>query len=479
MVQSLAMSIPDMTHELWRWSATDLAAAIARGDISCREAVASCLERTAAVNPIINAATEILAEEAFQAADTADAKVRRKEQLPPLHGVPVSTKVNVDQAGRATTNGVRRYQNVIATEDSPAVSNLRKAGAIPIARTNTPAFSVRWFTSNALHGRTINPRNAALTAGGSSGGASAAVAAGMGPLAHGNDQGGSVRYLAYACGVYGLRPGLGRVPAFNPSAAEERLPATQLSSVQGILARSVNDIRLGLQALSARDVRDPWWVPATPLEPSPGYRRVALCTSLPGYTADTAVAHALQTAARQLSDAGFEVEEVAPPRFQEAADLWLSLTAAEARMNMLEAALEHGDPEIRHALPAMVNLAPELDLPGYMRALALRSSLHREWSVFFERHPLLLLPTSWQTPFAAEADQAGGDTMRRLLDAQSPLLATAILGLPGLAVPLASAGDTPMGVQLVGARFSEELLLDAAEVLEAAQPAVTPIDPAP
>ncbi|MCK9510379.1 MAG: amidase family protein [Pigmentiphaga sp.] len=473
------MSTSTMNHELWRWSATDLAAAIARGDISCREAVASCLERTAAVNPIINAATEILADEALRAADAADARVRRGEPLPPLHGVPVTTKVNVDQAGLATTNGVRQYWNVIATEDSPAVANLRKAGAIPIARTNTPAFSVRWFTSNALHGRTINPCNAALTAGGSSGGASAAVAAGMGPLAHGNDQGGSVRYPAYACGVYGLRPGLGRVPAFNPSGAEERLPATQLSSVQGILARSVNDIRLGLQALSARDVRDPWWVPGQALRPGPAYRRVALCASLPGHTADPAVSRALQVAAKQLADAGFEVEEATPPRFQEAADLWLSLTAAEARMNMLDAALDHGDAEIRHALPAMLNLAPELDLPGYMRALALRSTLHREWSAFFERHPLLLLPTSWQLPFAAEADQAGGDTMRRLLDAQSPLLATAILGLPGLAAPMPPVDGTPVGIQLVGGRFSEELLLDAADTLAAGQRPLAPIDPLP
>ena len=182
-------------------------------------------------------------------------------RLGPLHGVPVTTKVNVDQRGHATTNGVVEFRNVIATEDSPVVANFRKAGAVLVGRTNTPAFSHRWFSDNDLHGATHNPWSKALTPGGSSGGAASAVAAGMGAIAHGNDFGGSIRYPAYACGVLGLRPTPGRIPAFNPSATSDRPITAQLMSVQGPLARSVADVRLALSAMAQGDVRDATWMP--------------------------------------------------------------------------------------------------------------------------------------------------------------------------------------------------------------------------
>jgi len=136
----------------------------------------------------------------------------RGEALGPLAGVPVTVKVNVDQAGFATTNGLKIQRNLIAAEDNPVVANLKKAGAVIIGRPNTQAFSLRWFTRNGLHGHTKNPHDPTLTPGGSSGGAAAAVAAGIGAIAHGTDIGGSIRYPAYACGVHGLRPTLGRVP---------------------------------------------------------------------------------------------------------------------------------------------------------------------------------------------------------------------------------------------------------------------------
>ncbi len=147
-----------------------------------------------------------------------------------LHGVPVTIKINVDYAGRPTTNGVKAFAFTNAEEDSVSVANLRKAGAVIMGRTNVPGFSTRYFTDNDLHGRTLNPWDASRTPGGSSGGAAAAVAAGIGPIGHGNDRAGSVRYPAYACGVTGLRPSLGRVPDFNPSAAEERGLSSQMAT---------------------------------------------------------------------------------------------------------------------------------------------------------------------------------------------------------------------------------------------------------
>ena len=219
--------------ELWRWTATALADGIRAGAVRSRDAVQSCLARVQAVDPGLHAAVEVLEREALAAADAADAAVRRGEVLGPLHGVPVTVKVNVDQAGCATTNGVVAFRDLVAREDSPVVANLRRAGAVIIGRTNTPAFSFRWFTENDLHGRTLNPWSMAHTPGGSSGGASSAVAAGMGPIAHGNDLAGSVRYPAYCTGVVGLRPSFGRVPAFLPTAAEARPLSPQLMSVQG------------------------------------------------------------------------------------------------------------------------------------------------------------------------------------------------------------------------------------------------------
>ena len=279
-----------MSEPLWRWPAHRLTGAIRAGAVSAREATVSALDRVQAVNPALNAIVDLLPDEALAAADAADAARRRGDALGPLHGVPVTVKVNVDLRGRATTNGVVAFKDNIAADDSPVVANLRRAGAVIIGRTNTPAFSVRWFTDNDLHGRTYNPWSRAHTPGGSSGGASSAVAAGMGAIAHGNDLAGSVRYPAYCTGVYGLRPSFGRVPAFLPSAKDERPVSMAMMSVQGPLARHVADLRLALAAMSPGDARDPWWVPAPlagPVLPRP--LRVAMTVQCHGAPADPAV----------------------------------------------------------------------------------------------------------------------------------------------------------------------------------------------
>ena len=226
------------SDELWRWSARQLAHGIATGHISAREAVDSCLARIDTVNPRLTALVEVSREEALEAAAEADRQTASGVELGPLHGVPVAIKVNSDQAGHATTNGVAAFKDHIASTDSPHVANLRRAGAIFVGRSNTPAFSYRWFTSNDLHGRTLNPWDASRTPGGSSGGASAAVASGMVPVAHGNDIGGSVRHPAFACGVVGLRPTVGRVAGLYGPPDADPAPSVQSMLVQGPLARS-------------------------------------------------------------------------------------------------------------------------------------------------------------------------------------------------------------------------------------------------
>jgi len=245
---------------IWEWTATQIVAEVRARRISAVEVTQVHLDRLDAVNPAINAVVQEFPEEAIEAARQVDAALDRGEHLGPLGGVPVTIKVNVDQKGQATTNGLRLLANHIATLDSPVVSNIRKAGGIIIGRTNTPAFSLRWFTKNALHGQTLNPRNRLITPGGSSGGAAAAVASGICAIGHGTDIAGSIRYPAYACGLHGLRTTTGRVPAYN-SSAPERFIGAQFMAVSGPITRSIEDLEIAFKAMSMPDPRDPWYVP--------------------------------------------------------------------------------------------------------------------------------------------------------------------------------------------------------------------------
>ena len=469
-----------MQGQLWRWDAADLAQAIRTRAISARDAVSAALDRLAAVNPRINAIVETLGDEALAAATDADEQVRRGEPLGPLHGVPVTVKVNTDQRGHATTNGIVAFRDVIAPDDAPVAANLKKAGAIIIGRTNTPAFSWRWFTDNDLHGATLNPWNSAITPGGSSGGAAAALAAGIGAVAHGNDIGGSIRYPAYACGLAGIRPSFGRVPSFNPSAPEERPLSAQVMSVQGPLARRVRDLRLGLAAMAQFDPRDPWWVPA-PLQGLPVARpiRVAVSADPGGLGVAPAVAAAIRQAAGWLAEAGYVVEEKEPPDFMAAVDAWRTILGTETRIGMLPMIEKYGDKAVRHMARYFDKLTPSLDLPSFAKALASRSTLLRAWMLFFEEYPLVLVPVSCEPPFPAGHDQGDDDTLDRLVTAQRAQFPAACLGLPGISVPTGIAAGLPMGVQLIAGRFREDLLLDAAEIIEARAPMPTPLDPRP
>ncbi|QND72873.1 amidase family protein [Tardiphaga robiniae] len=458
------------TGELWSWDAVDIARAVRTRLISSREAVLACLGRIEEVNPRINAVVEMRAEEALDMADAADRAVCRGADIGPLLGVPVTIKINVDQALYATSNGVVAFKDRVASQDSPVVANLRKAGAVFIGRTNTPAFSHRWFTANDAHGETLNPRNERLTPGGSSGGAASAVAAGFGPLALGNDYGGSIRYPAYACGVLGLRPTIGRVPAFNATSVERPVTA-HLMSVQGPLARTVRDLRVGLAAMAAADPRDPCWTPA-PLDGPSLFRpiRVAMSVDPFGRGVHPSVEDSVRTAARCLTNAGYLVEEVQLPRISEAADLWTLLAMNDSRRALLPAVLAYGDAATQHVLQTMLHNTPQVDLDSYTEGLERRTTILREWLIFLERFPLALLPVSMEPPFEQHLDLQGAEVMGSIMKAQAPLLSLAVLGLPAISVPTSVRGGIPLGVQLVASRFREDICLDAAEVLEAQCP---------
>ncbi len=207
-------------QDLWRLSAADLASLIRSKKVSAKEAATAALARLDAVNPKINAVVDHKPAEVLAQASAIDAAIGRGEDPGPLAGVPVTVKVNIDQEGFATTNGLKLQRDAIAKSNNPVIDNLRKSGAVILGRTNCPAFSYRWFTTNLIHGDTKNPRDPSITPGGSSGGAGVAVAAGIGHIAHGTDIAGSIRYPAYACGVHGLRPTMGRIAAFNAALPE-------------------------------------------------------------------------------------------------------------------------------------------------------------------------------------------------------------------------------------------------------------------
>lgn len=457
-----------MTQPLWRLSATDLAPKIRKKDVSALEVAHSVLARIDDVNPRINALVDLMRDEALAAAAAADKALAQGLAVGPLHGVPISIKVNVDTAGRATTDGVVAAKDNIALSDSPLVASLRAAGAVIIGRSNTPAFSLRWFTDNDLHGRTLNPFDERVTPGGSSGGAAAAVAMGMGAIAHGNDYGGSIRHPAWACGVVGLRTTAGRVPSYKAS-APNRIMTNQLMSVQGPLTRTVADARLALQVMAQGSPLDPNWVPA-PLDYADTQRplRVAVFKRHAAYDVDPTVTAAVDQAAQWLAAAGCEIEEVEPPHFEEGAFLWRQMVMDDMRRG--------GQP----AMEAMADLGTRSALRGYMDGLSAldrdqtldmqmrRFNICRDWAVFFEQYPVLLMPNSWQRQFPIDADKGGPDQVLQLLAAQAPLLGTAMMGLPGLSVPTGVVNGLPVGVQLVSGRFREDLALRAGEMIEQA-----------
>ena len=465
-------------NDPWRLTALDVSRLVRGRRVSATEVTRSVLERLDAVNPALNAVVAEMPDEALREARRVDDAIARGESPGILAGVPVTVKVNVDQAGHATTNGLRLQRDLVARADSPVVANLRKAGAVIVGRTNAPAFSLRWFTRNSLHGHTLNPRGRGLTPGGSSGGAAAAVAAGIGAVAHGTDIGGSIRYPAYACGVHGLRPTLGRVPACNLSAPDRHLGA-QLMAVSGPIARSVADLEIALEAMAAEDPRDPWWTPAPLARPRPP-RRAALVVEPDGLKTAPEVARALRDAAARLESAGWSVAEVECPGLREPARLQAALWMSEfRRVGGVEAIDREGDPDASFVYRQLDALCPEQDVNSFLDVLKTRVTLMRAWQQFLAEYPLMLCPVSAEPPFSDLLDVESELAFKRVVKAQLTQVGLPFLGLPALAVGVGMADGTPLGVQLVAARYREDVLIDAGKTIEAGGAPPSPIDPVP
>jgi len=462
--------------EIWQLTGAQIAALIRDRSLSATEAAAAALARLDAVNDRINAVIAHRPDEVIQRAQAIDAALARGEQPGPLAGVPVTVKVNIDWAGHATTNGTVLQRELIAASNSPVVDNLLKAGATIVGQTNTPAFSLRWFTNNSVHGETINPRNRALTPGGSSGGAAAATAAGIGHIGHGTDIAGSIRYPAYACGLHGLRPSLGRVAAFNASLPERNIGG-QIMAVSGPIARTVEDVRLGLVAMSAPDARDPWWVPA-PLHGPDVPRLAAVCTHPDGMQSAPEVVTALLEAAQRLRDAGWHVVALDElPAIQSVCEAQISLWMGDGYDAMLRAAQDDGDAGAIAALSGQQAIAKALTLQSYSDALKLRATVTRAWQLFLERYPVVLLPVSAELPFDANLDLRDAASYERCWRAQATMVGLPLTGLPCMSLATGEVDGKPVGVQILAGRFREDLCLAVGEAIESRGPQVRVASP--
>lgn len=453
--------------QLWTLTATELAARIRAGEVSAVEAATANIERMHAVNPGLNAVVTDLSDSALETARGLDETFARSGPVGPLHGVPVTIKINSDQAGQATSNGVVAYADMIAPEDAPPARLLSKAGAVIIGRTNAPEYSFRADTANPLFGRTNNPWDAGISPGGSSGGAASAVMSGIGHLAHGNDILGSLRFPAAACGAVTVKPTMHRIPAWNSSASAERGILAMAMAVQGVLARTTADVRLGTQVLIERDPRDPWHIPLPFEGPSlGGLPRVALATDSFGEGLHPDVSAALQTAKQALEDAGYVVEPAEIPLLRECGEDAFRTLMGEVFVLQMEDIRRNGSDQVNAVFADYFEMYAPYKGDDLIRGMARRTKYAREMSLFMERYPLVLSPLMLRPTFKADRDIEGLDGVREILGHAFYSFVANFAGLPAGNVPARLAAGLPIGVQVLGRRFREDLVLDACEAIE-------------
>lgn len=465
--------------DLWLRMAGELGNLIVRRETTASEVIEAHLSRIAEVNPRLNAVVRVLADEARAAAAEADRQVRSGVPLGRLHGVPITVKENIDVAGLPTPNGLPAFAEIPAQADAPVVERMRAAGAIPIGRTNLPDMGLRIHTDSSLHGLTRNPWGKTLTAGGFSGGEGSALASGMSSLGLGNDIGGSLRNPAHACGIASIRPTAGLVPDAQTLPGADRSLSFQAMAVQGPMARRVSDVRLCLEVLAGAHPRDPWSLDPPPRRPARPCR-VAVVAAPPGGRTHPAVETATRRAADALADAGYDVVEACPPRYEQVVADWLTFLGTDLSAVLDQLRPIMGADGLRFVDTAFAHSPPLADAAALSHLVTARDGLARDWALFMQDHPLLLTPT-WSTPpFEHGFDVRDAASTLEVLSLMRPVVVANYLGLPSAAAPAGLDPETgaPIGVLVGGRRMDDFACLDAAEVIEARLAPATPIDPA-
>jgi aspartyl-tRNA(Asn)/glutamyl-tRNA(Gln) amidotransferase subunit A len=463
-------------------SAVELAALIRRREISPVEIIRVVLERIERLNPRLGAYVLVHSERALGEARAAERAGMAGEPLGPLHGVPVSIKDNLWTAGERTTYGSRLMAEFVAPEDAPSVAGLRAAGAIFVGRTNLPEFAWRGSTDNRLFGESRNPWDLTRTPGGSTGGGAAAVAAGMGPLALGSDGAGSIRIPASFCGLVGLKPTFGRVPMY-PAAGGNELVAHVCP-----LARTVRDVALMMSAIARHDRRDAFALPDDSVdylaacdEPLAGARggasvqgggsvRIAWSPDLGFASVELETREVAEAAAGAFSELGLTVEEASPDLGDPSSILKTLYGGAQAGAHATRSPEQkvQMDPE----LVAYAEASATLSAVEYLRAVAARQALVDSLRRFFERYDLLLTPTlslpAFPLGLVGPSKVAGREVTHLGWTLCYPFNYS---GQPAISVPAGwTASGLPVGLQIVGRRLEDALVLRAAATFEALRP---------
>ncbi|MGE5848748.1 MAG: amidase [Candidatus Methylomirabilota bacterium] len=454
--------------ELAFLSATELAVAIRERKISPVDAVDAVLDRIERLNPGLNAYCTVTADAARREAKAAEAAVMRGERLGLLHGVPVSVKDLVITCGVRTTFGSHIYEANVPDEAAPLVERLRAAGAIVVGKTTTPEFGWKGVTDSPLFGISRNPWNLDRTPGGSSGGAGAAVAAGLAPLAVGTDGGGSIRIPGSFCGIYGLKPTYGLIPVYPAS-------AVGTLSHAGPMTRTVKDAALMLQVMAGPDDRDPLAFPSraessvTGLDDGIRNLRVAWSPTLGYAVVDPEVRTATESAAKQFEHLGCHVEEVGRA-FDDPDPVWSPLFYGGIAGRLHDLLVEWRD-RMDPGLVGIVEEGRRISAVEFVKASLARASFTETVRKFFTCYDLLLTPTLAVPPFGVGLGQPPSHMKGSHLAWVAFTYPFNLTGQPAATVPCGFTRDgLPIGLQIVGRRLEDATVLRASAAFETAAP---------
>lgn len=460
--------------DLWRRSAVDQASLLAAGQVSARELLDEHLARIDEVNPTVNAIVTFSLDRAHEDAARADEAHARGERLGALHGLPIAHKDLADTAGIRTTMGSPILADNVPRTDELMIERLRAAGCVTIGKTNTPEFGAGSHTFNPLFGVTRNPHDPARSAGGSSGGAAAALASGMVPIADGSDLGGSLRNPASFCGVVGLRPTPGTVPSWPSSDPWDPL------ATEGPMGRCAADVALLLEAIAGPDPRVSLRGavgPFSPLDRSIAGLRIAWSADAGGLPVERAVVQALSGVPERLGAHGCFVVD-AFPELRDAGRIFQTLRAVGFERNLGELYDRRPD-DLKDTIRWNVELARLLSAADVGVALRERGALQERVRRFFERHDLLALPTVQVVPFPVELDwvrEIEGVALDNYLQWMQSCTDITVTGCPAISVPAGFTPDgLPVGLQLVAPPGQELLLLQVAHALDGDGALVAPV----
>jgi len=460
-----------MTDDLCFRPATELASMLRAGEISARELLEAHLDRITAVDPSINAIVTLDAEGARAAADAADAALAAGNPVGPLHGLPVAHKDTHATGGMRTTWGSPLHADTVPLRDELVVARYAAAGAVRVGKTNVPEFAAGSHTFNPLFGATHNPYRHGLSAGGSSGGAAAALAAGMVPLAEGSDMGGSLRNPAAFCNVVGLRPTPGRVPTWPAALGWSQL------SVQGPMGRTVADVAMQLSVLAGPDPRVPISLSDDPaafaadLPSSLAGLRVAWAPDLGGQvTVDPAITSVLAASVSVFEQLGASVDEDCP-KLDGADDVFGTLRAWIFDAAYSEISRRSPD-KVKESIRWNAEMGAKLTGADVARAEQLHTKLYERMVAFFERYDVLLAPTTQVLPFPVELEyptEIGGVAQENYLEWMRSCTVISATGCPALSVPGGFTEDgLPVGLQIIGAPRADRRVLEVGHAFEQA-----------